>query len=320
MKINVKRQDGIILFVSTLLIFFYSVYVSGLSISGDQLKYNNVYSSLKEKTILGGYLLYATQLSKTEITHFLIIYLGSFLNLDKVIYMSFFNSLLFAFASKCLNKIGLPLLFCVFIVGTNYYTQMLFFTAERLKFGFLFFFVALVFYENKKSSKFFIFLSILSHLQMLILWGALSGQLFFEKTFNILKKLKVKKAHLLLILFIAIIAPFLAPQIISKLSFYIVYYADSISMGILKWAIFYSLTMISSRNKINITIIYFILLIPFLIVGGERLVIFCYILFYMQYKCKSRYFKFVAFPLFLYFFIKSIPFISNIYLFGDGFA
>jgi hypothetical protein len=214
----------------------------------------------------------------------------------------------------------MPMLFCILIVGTNYYTQFLFFTGERLKFGMLLFFSAFIFCHGDKPRTIFILLSVLAHMQMLILWIVLSAQLFSVKLFSIFRTLKVKSSHLVSMIFLFVLTVIIAPQVIMKVSFYMNYYADNILAGIFKWAIFYFLTLISSKNKINVSIIYFTLLIPFLFVGGERLVMFCNILFYMQYKYKSKYFNFVSTTLVIYFFIKSIPHVSNIYLFGDGFA
>lgn len=312
--------NKLLLIVSAILVFFYSLYFSSLSVGGDQKSYSEVYYKLSDLTVASGYLLYASVLSKVELIYFGIIYLGAKLGFDKTIYMSFFNSILFIFASRALNKIGMPLVFSILIVWTNYYTQMLFFTGERLKFGMILFFAAFIFTSSYKNpAPYLIFLSILGHLQILILWLSLSSSLVFSKLVRVFKKLKVSRLIIFVFIFTLLVAPIILPQIISKVIFYMSYYGNSITMGFFKWLVFFILTIISSNSKFRVATFYFTLLFPFLIVGSERLVIFCNVFFYMQYSNKSRYFNIVSVIVFLYFSIKSIPFLVNIYFYGDGF-
>lgn len=312
--------NKLLLVISAIFVFFYSLYFSNLSVGGDQEAYSEVYYKLSDLTLASGYLLYASVLSKVELIYFGVIYLGAKLGFDKVIYMSFFNSILFIFASKALNKIGMPILYSILIVWTNYYTQMLFFTGERLKFGMLLFFAAFIFTNSpKKPAPYFMFLSILGHLQILILWLSLSTNVVFSKLTRAVKTLKVSRLLIFVFTFTLLVSPIFLPQIVSKIVFYMSYYGNSIAIGVFKWLVFFILTVISSNSKFKVAVFYFTLLFPFLIVGSERLVIFCNVFFYMQYSNKSRYFNVVSIIVFLYFAIKSIPFLVNIYVHGDGF-
>lgn len=314
-----KVQNRLFLLISSVFVFFYSMYFSALASGGDQVIYSNFYEKLGRGSLAEGYLVYAATLSKTELLYFFVAYLGSYFEFNKVIYMSFFNCLLFLAASVSLNRIGIPLIYCTLIVWSNYYTQMLFFSGERLKFGMLLFFLCFVFQrENNKVRPSLVLLSIFGHLQMIILWFSISVEIILQKLARIYSNLKISKVLLIVICFSLIISTVLIPSILKKIYFYADYY-NGLGYGFLKWFIFYFITLLSSKKRLSVSSFYLALLIPFLIVGSERLVIFCNVFFFMQYGNRSRYFILTSLFLCFYFFVKSIGFILNIYMYGDGF-
>ena len=212
--------------------------------------------------------------------------------------MSFFNSLLAVVYYKlALLRNGNKFL-SFLIVIFSYYFFVLFFSADRLKFSFLFLGLALL-YKNKIRNLYF-YIALLSHIQTLIIFTSIN-----------IKKFKsiFKISYIFYFFTFSLIILYLFEHILNKLPAYLFKNYDI--FGILKIIFFYILAKRFSKEK-NIFIYFLPILFFSLFFGGDRIVIYSYFLFmYFSLNYKNGL-NFGVILVNLYFFFESINFIYKI--------
>ena len=105
-------------------------------------------------------------------------------------------------------------------------------------------------------------------------------------------------------------------HLVSK--FFAYFYINSF-LELYQWSLLFFLSLIYSKNKNQTLVIFLVLGIVTLLVGGSRVNMMSYFvfLFYgLQYKQGLNIGVIITS---LYFFFKSIPFVYSIYTYGDGF-
>jgi hypothetical protein len=194
------------------------------------------------------------------------------------------------------------------------------FAAERLKFAFIFLFIFLSIKDGHRNRKAVaMILSILAHVQLIVFYGTIFFENFIGEIAKSLKTLKIKKYFFVFSVCIFVASIYLTVPIGKKIFFYMAYYADNIWLGVVKWFVFYMVVFISSKNKKVVSIRFFILFIPILIIGAERLLLFCLILYFMEYQYRTKYYRLFLYPIIFYFMVKSINFLNNLFLYGNGY-
>lgn len=301
-------------------IFLISVLVSDLYVGGDQYLYNDVYEYMQDKSLFESYLYYSVIISKTDFIHFFLSYFGSKLGFDKSIYMSLFNVCLFYTGFNFIRKCGFSFLLAIVILFTNFYIVTFMFSLERLKFAMIFLFIFLSYDSEKRNNKIsLVILSILSHAQLIIFYALL----FLEKIAIVLKRLffsfKINKFFLFMFPFFLVASFSFSTLLFAKILFYIEYYGDNILLGFIKWFVFYVVVFLSSKRKKKVSLVFFILIIPILVLGAERILFYCLILFFMEYKYRTKLYVLFLYPLIVYFMLKSFLFLNNIYMYGHGY-
>ena len=159
------------------LVFFGSLVLAGFYTESDQAAYHRAYNILPGMGWETGQLAYESAVSSAERVHYIVSLLGSTLEIDKDLLMSVCNGILAAYSMKLFLAWGADIRIAAAIVATNFYVFVLYFSAERLKFGFLF--LVLAFLSTGKPVRMFVFsfMSVWSHFSMFIIYlGAwLSG-------------------------------------------------------------------------------------------------------------------------------------------------
>jgi len=141
-----------------------SIYISPFHVNGDQVHYIKVYNMLGGTDLQTGRQLYIQHIFSFEYIHFLITWIFANLGFDKIIAMSFMNAVLTAFfANFLMTKTSNYTLIFVLVI-TNVYLYTMFFTLEKLKFGFIFL-LAGILYKRKSL----LLISCMSHVQVLFL-------------------------------------------------------------------------------------------------------------------------------------------------------
>ena len=308
--------------IVTIFIFLFSYFFAKLYIEGDQFQYHNAYKEVKGLGIIEAFAAYHIYLTSDEPIYFLISWASSNLGFSKDLIMSIANALLANILFRVLNKFDTSIYLIVFIICTNYYLFVLYFAAERLKFAFIFIFLAYLANKNIKKKYSYTFLSIITHVQVLVIIGSSLFANFSESVFIFLKKFKFKFNPLILIIIpvFAITAFFLSEHLFSKFTAYSEETSskDLIS-NIFQSVLFLFLSLLYTTNKKRTFLIFLFILFSSSILGPSRVTMMAY-MYFLYYSLKvNKGFNIGVTVTSLYFFVKTITFILNVFQFGHAF-
>lgn len=305
--------------IYSILAFCFTLYVFPFYINGDQSHYREFYANCfySAYTLEQQFFCFQNTLGSTEPGYFLISKFFNLLSVSKDIYIAIANSTL-TFISTILifryyNVVWHRHLFMLLVLS-NYYFIMMLFAAERLKFGFIFLVLALLFTQRKRM--FLFATAILTHAQMAIMIAPLYLTKVFSKETRWLTKVLVVAGGL--VLFGGMLY-FLQGHIQAKLGAYSTLESGSIGiMGALKTAVFIVLAAISIRKLIAIIAGLPIVILAYFL-GSDRIGMLAFILYVglvLYYKNKMDLMLLIVM---LYFSYKSIEFVSNIFVYGNGY-
>ncbi|WP_404398443.1 hypothetical protein [Idiomarina loihiensis] len=297
--------------------FFISIVVTTISllltpylVDGDQLHYRELYRGLDGKSIVEGFVFYQSRINSVEPIYYLIAWVSSNVGLEKDVLISVSNGFLSFLMTIYFRRIGahyLPILMLTFL---NFYTYVIFFSAERLKYSFIFILLALLFI-GKIKGKFAIGISVLTHLQSAVFWLSIGFSMASKKFLGLAATRKVKRKTLVwmlptLLVLIAILFVMM-PQIIRKLG----YFNQGGLIDSVKILVFLILAILASRKiKEPIGLIFPIVVLSFSI-GGSRLGIVAYCFFLYLSFPRTKGLDFFNFSLFVYFGFGVVELIIN---------
>jgi hypothetical protein len=196
------HKDSWILFI-TLLVFIFSLFLSKFYVAGDQFGYQNTYRLIEGLGLQDGFWMYEHNISGSEYVHFFLSLVGSNLGIDKNFLISLFNGMLAFLSFRLFEKWGVDFRVAVLMVLTNFYMLVLYFAAERLKFGFLFLVLSLLYSSKPWAFYSLAFLSIWSHFSMLLILAAIWLAEFYSKL-----SMKVKfQSKSFLLMFLVLLPP-----------------------------------------------------------------------------------------------------------------
>lgn len=170
--IDKYRHDYFCLVIG-LLIFSVSLYVSRIYIGGDQFGYHSAYGLIEGLGWREGFRLYENRVSGAEPLHFAFVLLSSNLGIDKNLIMSFLNAVVGVSAVRLFKIWGVDYRIASVVVLTNFYMLVLYFAAERLKFGFLFLLLAFINIDRPIAFLLLMIASMLSHFSMIAIYSGL---------------------------------------------------------------------------------------------------------------------------------------------------
>lgn len=279
MKLKTKAP-----YFSAVVVFLYTYFLGSLFVGGDQTHYRYVYEAVSQLGLLEAYTQYRSRLYTDEIGHFLIIWLASSF-FDKDVFMALCNAALAFFSIKLFMQWGARTSIAVFLVFFGYYFLALYLSAERLKFGALFFVMGVYFYnlygvKNARKSSVFFLASILSHLQFLIILALFLFKKSLDVVYMAIRRKVVTKNNIIIIVFFLSLSlfafVFFNQHIVSKIQSY---HGDFSIDEYLRIMVFFLLSLYYSRSKFEPIVFFFILFILVGIVGGMRVNMFGYFVF-----------------------------------------
>lgn len=286
---------------------------------GDQEHYRKFYEEIQNASLTEAFRTAILILDGYEPVSIGVYWIGSTLNINKDIYISFLNSSLLGLATVFLIRSSSSKIF-IFLFLTNYYTIVLMTGAERLKIAYIFLLIYAI--AQFKGKKILLILASTSHFQTLILLVAQFIALISGRISRLLLHLKVKKTDLLLLPLTIGLATLFASIFFeglhSKASAYI---SNEIKLTeIFQLTIITTIGIYCSTNKPRLLTIS-LSFIPFvLLLGGERVNMIAFTAILYTIIKENRQNNKLVYLLMTYLSIKSIPFISNIYLYNNGFA
>ena len=172
-KYNTLIQILVVIFT-----FIMSIIITPLYYEGDQIGYTNAYNDMRGTNITDGFFIYQNNITTIEPIHFGLTWFFANIGFDKNIIMSLANCLLSLLVVKIFQKFKTNNFIIIAIVLSNFYLYVLYFSAERLKFSFIFLSLAVINFKNRKLLILFLLLSIFTHLQNIIIISALLFAIF----------------------------------------------------------------------------------------------------------------------------------------------
>ena len=297
-----------------LVVFILSLIISPYYILGDQENYRKFYEEIPSLNFIDGFLHYSLSLSSKEPGYYTITWIFSRF-LEKDLFVSILNAILAFYSMQLLIKWRASIYVAASIVLTNFYFYVLFFAAERLKVSFMFLTIALL-YVNGPKFYFFSMLSIISHIQSLVIYVMLFFRATLIEFFRIIKSAKINKLFLLALILLSIMLVLMSDQIITKFKSYALTGFDI--QVTYKMFIFYFMSLVYSRNKLETTILFIPLIIGVLMIGGTRINTFGYFVFLYYALPINKGFNIGVVLTSAYFLIKNIIFVHDIIVNGHG--
>jgi len=298
-----------------LIVFALSLLISPHYMLGDQEIYRRFFEILPTLSFADGFIHYSQTLTSIEPGYYTISWIFSRF-LEKDLFISILNAILAFYSMQLLIRWRASIYVAASIVLTNFYFYVLFFAAERLKVSFIFLTMALA---HVNGSKFYFFsaLSAISHIQILIVYMMLLFREFSIEFIRIITSGKIKKYFLIGLIAFFLTLVVMSGQIIEKLSAYVVIGFDI--QSVYKLLVFYFMTLVYSRNRSDVTILFIPLFIAVLMIGDERINMFGYFVFLYYAIPINKGFNMGVVLTSAYFFYKTIIFVHNIIVSGDGF-
>ena len=245
------------------------------------------------------------------------------LGFGKNVVMATANSVLAYLLMRTLAEWRVSIYMALALVLTNFYVLVLYFAAERLKFGFIFLLLAVLFSNRKGSSVFLAIASIMAHIQLIILYAA---QLFSASMQSFMTGIKISKsfykdAFLYLFAALLVVAAWtvLGDHLIYKFGAYTERDHNNSIFGIWKSCVFLVLTLIYSREKFKIVCAFSIVIASVIIVGPDRVNMMAYVIFMFYALQHNRGVNVGVAITAIYFAFKSVGFVSRIIYNGHGF-
>lgn len=305
--------------IYSILIFLFSIYLLPHGVDGDQLYYREFYNSCfsKNYTYEQQFFCYQNSLGSSEPGYFLLSKLANYLLIEKDLFIAIANSILTFSIVTLVFKYYKPVwhrhLFIVLILS-NYYFIVLLTFAERLKFGFLFLTLALIYTGRKRLFTFG--LAVFSHVQTAImLLPYFLAQMFSKDTSKLVKFLTITSG----LVFFAIFFYFMQGHITSKVEAYTSIDGGSVGfLGALKASVFIILALISTRQIIAAIAGTPIVVMAYFL-GSDRVGMLAFILYAGLVIYYKNRIDLILLIVMLYFSYKSIDFITNILLYGNGY-
>lgn len=304
--------------VLMVIVFAISMLIGALYTEGDQIVYGKVYDAIGTFTLIEAFVFYTQNISTIEIVHFIFIWLLSSY-FPKVLLFSILNTIFAGLIIRAFDLIKVNFLVtCIFLL-TNFYLYVLFFAAERLKFGFFLLALALCIQSGKILKNSLLFLSMTAHFQMILVY---IPKVFDEVIASLVRLLKVQRFNLKVLVFLLplIFLPIVGNAIITKVQAY--EYTGSI-FDYLRISVFFILTLwyAAKQRSIKSAIIMFIpLFIAIYFVSGDRVNMIAYIYFlYFALRYKNGLNIGILLTS-IYFIGKTALFLSSINQYGHGFG
>jgi len=316
-----RRSAGVDLFFHAVFLgfaFWFSYLFSGAYQLGDQVFYRELYSSLADASIdeISANQVFYT--GSSEPVYGMVAWFGARLGIDKDVYFSIFNALFCDFLLLLLLRSSAKKLFII-LTFSNFYLFVLLAPAERLKMAFLIVLLGLLF-KGLKSRLALLGTSFLCHFQMLLLFGAwafsLVPQIANARWFN---KKNIARWLTFSIVFAVIFSWFystFAEVLFAKFESYHSGYKLESAFNII---ILMALTPLIFRKKWPPLFALLLTAVTAGVVGPERVNMIGFFLFAYFAVGERKTGHSLVVILMLYFAVKGLIFMSDVFRFGTGF-
>lgn len=297
-----------------LIVFVLSLLISPYYTESDQFVYRKIYEGMRGLSLTDGFFFYTQSINSEEFVHFFLSWIASNLAIDKDWFIAVSNTFLAFSVVMLLRKWNVSIFIIATILLTNFYFYVLYFSAERLKFGFIFLIFSFLY-----TNRFYIFsfLSIISHTQNLILYGAILFKTFVIKIYKSFVSGRFNLTFIFFtVLILILLENLLLGHILSKFEYY---HSEHDFTEIVKILLFFTLSLYYSKSKIDVIFIFIPLFGAVFLIGGDRVNMMGYFVF-LYYALPIRNgANFGVLATSAYFLFASLQFAINVIEHGDGF-
>lgn len=288
-------------------------------IEGDQEHYNLFFQNciLSDYSVADKFSCYSAYLDSQEPGYFIIINtLATLFNKHTIIIAA--DTLLAYLITRLIflhTNIGYQRHILSILMVTNFYMLVLCLSAERLKFSLILLLLALL-TKNIKNKYIFIFSSLMTHSQNIIL--------FFSGFLSQIQSLRLslwKKTALIFggISLLLMIFYFNKEHILRKFSIYSSVDAGDFGINaVIKVSVLYIIAILSIR-KWSVVLGGLPILLSSYLLGSSRIMILMFIFYIAITLYNKKKMDLIMFLVLCYFSYKSIGFIQNILIYGEGF-
>lgn len=319
MNLNHINSSRFILLLLFPLLFTYSYILITNYTHGDQTTYRAVYESLSYAHFYDVVEVAQQYISASEWLTFYILWIPAANNINKDIFISLANLLLLSLLFTILraNKVNYKI---IFLVLFNYYVIVLMTGAERLKFSIIFLLLAgLV--NNRYLKVFFSLLSMLAHLQTSLFFGSLFLGQHSQTLVTAINEKRIKTKDIsILVAGILVFLIFFTNQhngIEAKSNAYL---GDSLrSTDLMQIFLIFVAGIFVLKNKIQFIFAILPLATAVLLIGGQRVNMISVMIFIYLFLKEGKQNHSFIFIIMIYLSIKSIPFVRNIFEYGNGY-
>lgn len=303
---------------AVVLVFSLSILILPFYTGGDQNHYRKVYKALPDLGLTEGFIFYSESLDSKEFVHFFLSWLASRV-IDKDLFIAFANAILAFVAMTLFQKWKVSVIIAFLLLLTNFYFLVLFFSAERLKFGFIFLALSMIFIDQVKHFFGLAILALISHAQIIIVYISILFNVFVRQMVKLFRTAKISKSLLFFVPFLFIPFLLVGNQIFDKFQFYYGKYGKGSLTELPRILVFFLLALWYSKKKSETFIMFIPMIITVFLVGGDRVNIFGYFAFLYYGLQIRRGWNFGVLATSLYFTYSSIDFLINIFQLGNGF-
>lgn len=301
------------------LFFGYSYFLISGYIAGDQLFYRDFYEASANLNFNEAYLMARWKLGSSEPLSIFLLWMGSNLGIEKDIYITIYNVFLLFLVFCLCRKFHAGMVVFLFLV-VNYYLIVLMTGAERLKFGYIFLLMA--FLAEGKIRVLLIGCSMFAHFQMILLVPSVLMAVYHSALSRAVSSFRVKKN----ILYVTFASVLLAALLMWRFHNAILSKLEAYTMGGIEITSFFgfmvltAIALISTNNWRRMLYCLLPFLVYITIVGEDRVNMIAVTFVVGMLLFEKRLAR--PFPMILlaYFAFKSVGFVRNIVVYGDGFV
>ncbi|HET8800799.1 MAG TPA: hypothetical protein VFN01_06395 [Marinobacter sp.] len=322
MNFRVKTDKALNICILVLLsvgVYTISVFLLSAYVGGDQVHYREFYSEAASTALSQLIFLGEVHLGASEPISLFLLWLGANIGIEKIIYISSLNVILVCSLYLLARKYRASWI-VIFLLLTNFYVLVLLTGAERLKFAYIF--VVLSILIGGRLGLMLGVLSSLAHFQnFILLVGALFGSLS-QALKSLVFRLYLSK-YLAWIFVLSIIFPvFVFVNFGDAISGKLVVYSSRQKSyyDLLQICLFSVAAIFVSRDRFRMFLSLLPMLPAVLLLGGSRvnMIAFTIVVFFLLLERRLSHPTFLV--LLSYFSLKSVFFVVNIIIYGNGFA
>jgi len=300
-------------------LFAYSYILISNYIYGDQEHYRKLYELFSDTNFTSIFLIAPNVIGASEPVSLSILWIGSVLSIEKDIYISLWNAVLLFGFLKLSQKNRLGIFFCILLL-TNFYIVVLLTGAERLKFAFIFIIYSNLFFEKRFLSVSLLGLAVFAHFQTLLFILGLGVNASLNTLKSVFLQGKIKIYTLVLLGFILVFSAYIfylfGDALLGKLQAYI---REGSLISLINLVLLLVVALLSTRNRASMAVMIIAFVPAVYVLGGERVNMIVFMLVLLKLMAEGRASQPVFMVLMTYFTIKSIGFIYNIFVYGNGF-